>query len=328
MFKKMLVGLAALASFTQAEDIAGAGASFPNPVYQKWTYEYTQLGGDKVNYQSQGSGAGLRAIKAGTVDFAGSDNPVLAADQEKDGLIQFPMLTGGLVLIVNIPGVSDGELKLSRQVLADIYLGKIKRWNDKAITSINPGVKLPPINITVVRRSDSSGTSFIFTNYLSKISNEWKTKVGQGGSVKWPGKTVGGHKNSGVCTAVSSTRGAIGYTEYTYAVEGKLATTQLENASGKYLKASPASFSASAASADWSKAEGMVMELTNVAGDNAWPITGVTYVLIRKDTPAAKRAAMKKYFMWCLSETGADIAGKLHYVPLPASVIKQVEPKM
>ncbi len=326
MFKKMLVGLAALASFSQAEDITGAGASFPNPVYQKWTYDYSAQGGDKVTYQSQGSGAGIRAIKAGTVDFAGSDNPLSQKEQDEAALIQFPMLTGGVVIIVNIPGVKDGQLKLSKQVLADIYLGKIQRWNDKAITSINPGVKLPPIKITVVRRSDSSGTSFIFTNYLSKISNEWKSKVGQGPSVKWP-VGIGGQKNPGVCTAVSSTKGAIGYTEYTYAVEGKLTTTQLEGAKGNYLSASPETFSASAGSADWSKAEGMVMELTNIDGEKAWPITGVTYVLIRKDTPAAKRAAMKKYFMWCF-EQGAATAQKLHYVPLPANVVKQVEPKM
>ncbi len=326
MFKKMLVALAALATVTQAEDLTGAGASFPNPVYQKWTFDYSKESGTKVSYQSQGSGAGIRQIKEGTVDFAGSDNPLSLKEQEEAGLIQIPMLTGGVVVIVNIPGVKDGQLKLSKEVLADIYLGKITKWNDKAITSINPGLRLPPIKITVVRRSDSSGTSFIFTNYLSKISKEWKSEVGQGPSVKWP-VGLGGQKNPGVCNMVAQNKGGIGYTEYTYAVEGKLTCAQLENADGEYLAPTPESFSASAGSADWSKAEGFVMELTNVAGAKSWPITGVTYILMRKDTPAAKKAAIKKYLMWCF-EKGADTAAKLHYVPLPKNVVDQVEPKL
>ncbi len=327
MFKKMLVALAAVAATAQADvNLTGAGASFPNPVYQKWTFDYSAESGSKVTYQSQGSGAGIRQIKEGTVDFAGSDNPLSAKEQEEAALIQFPMLTGGVVIIVNIPGVKDGQLKLSKQVLADIYLGKITKWNDKAITSINPGLRLPPINITVARRSDSSGTSFIFTNYLSKVSPEWKEKVGQGPSVAWP-VGLGGQKNPGVCNIVAQKAGAIGYTEFTYAVEGGLTCAQLENADGKYLAPTPESFSASAASADWSKAEGFVMELTNVAGEKSWPITGVTYVLIRKDSSAEKRAAMKKYFMWCF-EKGADSATKLHYVPLPKNVVEQIEPKI
>ena len=236
------------------------------------------------------------------------------------------MLTGGVVVIVNLPGVKDGQLKLSQDVLARIFLGEITNWSDPAIKALNPKLRLPKLKITVVRRSDSSGTSFIFTNYLSKISADWKQKVGQGSSVKWP-VGIGGQKNPGVCNNVARTRGAIGYTEYTYAVEAKLACAMLENADGKFVAPSQASFSASAASADWQNAPGFYMELTNVPGATSWPITGVTYILLRKDAPAEKMAALRDYFMWCYTK-GADTAKKLNYVALPDSVVQLVEPAL
>ena len=273
-----------------------------------------------------GSGAGLNQIKAGTVDFAGSDNPLTLEQQEEAGLIQFPMLTGGVVVIVNIPGVKDGALQLSQDVLARIYLGEIQYWNDAAIRALNPKLRLPKLKITVVRRSDSSGTSFIFTNYLSKISADWKSKVGQGSSVKWP-VGIGGQKNPGVCNMVAKIKGAIGYTEYTYAVEAKLACACLENAAGKFVKPSQQSFSAAASGADWKNAPGFYMELTNVPGAQSWPITGVTYILMRKDAAADKKAALRDYFMWCFTE-GAQQATKLNYVALPQDVVELVKPKL
>ena len=327
VIKKTVIALLAMSGLAQAQQITGAGASFPAPVYQNWTYNFSQQNPDiKVSYQSLGSGAGVNQIKAGTVDFAGTDDPLSAAQQEEAGLVQVPMLTGGVVIITKLPGVKDGELKLSREVLAGIFLGSITSWADPAIAAINPGLKLPKMKITVVRRSDASGTSFIFTNYLSKISPEWKEKVGQGKSVSWP-VGIGGQKNPGVCNNVAKINGSIGYTEYTYAVEAKLACAALENADGVYVKPSAEGFAASAASADWDKAEGFVMELTNVSGAKSWPITGITYVLIRKDAAADKRAAMKKYFTWCLSK-GAAAATQLHYVPLPQNVVELIEPNL
>ena len=322
----MMLGLCSLSQADNAS-FTGAGASFPAPVYRQWTYSYSEANpGVQITYQSLGSGAGLNQIKAGTVDFAGSDNPLTLAQQEEAGLIQFPMLTGGVVVIVNIPGVKDGALQLSQDVLARIYLGDIQYWNDAAFRALNPKLRLPKLKITVVRRSDSSGTSFIFTNYLSKISADWKSKVGQGSSVKWP-VGIGGQKNPGVCNMVAKIKGAIGYTEYTYAVEAKLACACLENAAGKFVKPSQQSFSAAASGADWQNAPGFYMELTNVPGAQSWPITGVTYILMRKDTAADKRAALRDYFMWCFSE-GAEQATKLNYVALPQDVVELVKPKL
>lgn len=328
MIKNLFLAALAAASICQADtNINGAGASFPNPVYQKWTYDYSQATpGVTVSYQSMGSGAGINQIKAGTVEFAGTDNPLTLENQEKFGLQMYPMLTGGVVVIVNIPGIKNNQLKLSQDVLAKIFMGQITRWNDKSISSLNPGLRIPGLKITVVRRADSSGTSFIFTNFLSKASAEWKKNIGQGGTVKWP-VGIGGQKNPGVCNNVQRIRGSIGYTEFTYAVESKIATVILENADGKYVKPSVESFSASAEQADWANSKGFYMELTNIPGAKSWPITAVTYVLLRKDTSAEKRAAVKDYFMWCF-EKGAKTAMDLHYIPLPKSVVEQVEPKL
>lgn len=322
----MMLGLC---SMSQADEVSftGAGASFPAPVYRQWTYSYSKENpGTQITYQSLGSGAGLNQIKAGTVDFAGSDNPLTLEQQNELGLIQFPMLTGGVVVIVNIPGVKDGALQLSRDVLSRIYLGEIKYWNDADIRALNPKLRLPKLKITVVRRSDSSGTSFIFTNYLSKISTDWKNKVGQGSSVKWP-VGIGGQKNPGVCNMVAKIKGSIGYTEYTYAVEAKLACACLENADGKFVQPSQQSFSAAASCADWKNAPGFYMELTNVPGALSWPITGVTYILMRKDTSDETREALRDYFMWCFTE-GAAQATKLNYVALPQDVVELVKPSL
>lgn len=328
MLKHIVLALLAAGSIAQAEiALTGAGASFPAPVYQKWTYSYSQqTPGTTVTYQSIGSGAGINQIKAGTVDFAGSDNPLTLEQQQADALVQVPMLTGGVVVIVNLRGVPNGQLKLSKDVLARIFLGDIKYWNDKAIAAINPGLRLPKMKITVVHRADSSGTSFIFTNYLSKISADWKQKVGQGSAVKWP-VGIGGQKNPGVCNNVARIQGAIGYTEYTYAVEAKLNCAMLENADGQYVKPTMETFTASASCADWNNAPGFYMELTNIPGAKSWPITGVTYILLRKDMPAERREAMKEYISWCFDE-GAAAATELNYVPLPESVAEKVEDKL
>jgi len=328
MKKSMCAAIAGLtillSSAFAAQTIDGAGASFPAPVYQNWTYTFSQSSKDiTVNYQSVGSGAGINQIKAKTVDFAGTDNPLTSEEQERDGLVQFPMLMGGVVVIVNLPNVADGELKLSRQALADIYLGKITAWNHPAIRATNPTLKLPRMKITVVRRADASGTSFIFTNYLSKISKEWADQVGAGASVQWP-VGIGGQKNPGVCNNVAKIRGSIGYTEYTYAVEAKITSAQLENRAGVYVKPTVETFMASAVNADWQNAPGYYMVLTDQDGTDSWPLTGVTYILIRKDCPAPVRDAIKTYVNWCFT-TGATAAKRRNYVPMPENVIKLIQ---
>ena len=314
----------ALAGCSDSKDLTinGAGASFPAPVYQSWTHGYSQtVNGVKVNYQSLGSGAGVNQIKAGTVDFAGTDNPLTLDEQNKAGLVQFPMLTGGVVVIVNIPGIDNNQLKLSRANLADIYLGKITKWNDPRLLKDNPG--LPDLAITVVRRADASGTSFIFTNYLSKISEEWKNSAGCGSSVKWP-VGIGGQKNPGVCNNVAKIKGAIGYTEYTYAVEAKLAMAQLENKSGNFIAPALDNFTAGAAAADWKNAPGFYMVLTDQPGEKSYPILGVTYILFRKDIAPERKAELFKYFNWCLT-SGEAAAKKLQYVPLPKNVVQLIQ---
>ncbi len=319
----MLFSVAAV-SVSQAEmNLNGAGASFPAPVYQAWTFDYSSKNTDvKINYQSLGSGAGINQIKAGTVDFAGTDNPLTLEEQNEAALIQFPTLTGGVVVIVNIPGIESGALKLDQPTLANIYLGKITRWDDDAVKALNPGLNLPDLKITVVRRSDSSGTTFIFTDYLSKISAEWKEQVGAGPSVKWP-VGLGGQKNPGVCNNVAKIKGSIGYTEYTYAVESKLNCAMLKNRDGSFVAPNLESFTASASNADWKNAPGFYMALTDTPGAKSWPITGVTYILLRKDLAADKKAALTRYFNWCFTD-GSSKATQLNYVPLPESVVELI----
>lgn len=306
-----------------AVSLNGTGASFPAPVYQSWTYTYSQARGPKVSYQSVGSGAGLNQIKEGTIDFAGSDNPLTTEQLTNAGLAQLPMLTGGVVVIVNLPGVADGQLRLSRENLADLFLGKITKWNDARIAAANPGLALPDLAVTVVHRADASGTSFIFTNYLTKISPEWKEKVGCGSSVKWP-VGIGGQKNPGVCNSVAKVSGSIGYTEYTYAVEAKLAMAQLPSQKGTFLKPSIETFSACVANADWLGAPSFYLVLTDQPGDNSWPITGVTYILFRKDAAPEKKQALFQYLNWCLDE-GPASARQLNYVPLPKNVAELIK---
>lgn len=315
-----LVAGASLALTAAPLVLNGAGASFPAPVYQQWTNTYNESSkGVKVNYQSIGSGAGLNQLYSETVDFAGTDNPLTAQDQEDKGVVQFPMLTGGVVVIYNLPGIPDGALKLTGDALAKIYLGEIQSWNDPALQALNPTLKLPARKITVVRRADASGTSFIFTNYLSKVSQTWNEKVGAGSAVRWP-VGLGGQKNPGVCNNVAKIQGSIGYTEYTYALEAKLSMAQLQNAAGNFLAPSQETFSASAAGADWKNAPGLFMVLTNQPGEKSWPITGVTYIVYHKNCPPERKAALAAFFRWCFTE-GSDAARKLQYVPIPQNVV-------
>ncbi len=327
MKNKVAMAAAAVAGLVgfsaNAVTINGAGASFPAPVYRAWTYSYKQATGNTINYQSVGSGAGIRQIKAKTVNFGASDSPLKKADLEKVGLVQFPMLMGGVVAVVNLPGIKSNQLRLSADVFADIFLGKITKWNDARIVADNPGVKLPDMSITVVHRSDGSGTTWIFTNYLSKISTAWKNGPGCGKAVRWP-CGQGGQKNPGVALNVKKTKGAIGYVEYTYATEAKLSTVVLKNKDGNYVEPNMDSFSAAGANAEWSKAPGFYMVLTDQPGAKSWPITGVTYILIYKnqvDKTIGKE--MLKYFSWCYKE-GAGTATRMSYVPIPGSVVKIV----
>lgn len=310
-----------------AATINGAGASFPAPVYAAWTYTYnkTNPGGDRFNYQSIGSGAGVSQLKSGTVHFAGSDDPVKEKDLKEFNLTQFPMLIGGVVPVVNLPGVSKGQLKLDGPALAAIFLGDIKKWNDPVIAKLNPGLRLPNLRITVVRRSDGSGTTWIFTNYLSKVSEKWSKGPGNAKDVKWFRGSIGAKGNPGIANNVAKTRGSIGYVEYAYAKEAGLATVQLKNADGKFVTPDVASFAASASGADWKNSRNFRVELTNQKGANAWPITGVTYIVLKKQQKEKEIARkMFQYFDWCFRE-GGKTASAMHYVPMPAEVVALVK---
>ncbi len=304
--------------------INGAGATFPYPVYAQWAYKYEKLKGVKLNYQSIGSGGGIAQIKARTVDFGASDAPLKANLLEKYGLIQFPMIMGGIVPVVHIKGVGAGKMKLSPNVLAGIFLGKIKNWNDPAIRTLNPGLALPDKNITVVHRADGSGTTWIFTNYLDKISKEWHTKVGTGKAVSWP-TGIGGKGNEGVSAYVEKINGGIGYVEYAYALQNKLSYVLLQNRAGTFVAPTIKTFQSAAANADWTHAPGFYMVLTNQPGKNSWPITGASFILIYKvqRKPATARAVLS-FFDWAYRH-GAEIAMKLDYVPIPDKVVRLVE---
>jgi len=324
IFRVSLIALSlGLAGFgAQAAEITGAGASFPAPVYAKWADAYQKATGNKVNYQSIGSGGGIKQINAKTVDFGASDKPLSTADLDKGGLMQFPTVIGGVVPVVNVDGVKPGDLHLTGAVLADIYLGKITKWNDKAIAELNPKINLPATDIAVVRRADGSGTSFIFTNYLSKVSEEWKTKVGEGTAVQWP-TGMGGKGNEGVAAFLQRIPNSVGYVEYAYAKQNKLAHVILKNAAGNYVAPDDETFKDAAATADWNKsAFGEI--LTNQAGKKAWPITGATFILMHKvqDKPA-QAAEVLKFFEWSY-KNGNNMASELDYVPLPDSLVKQI----
>ena len=294
------LALAALAFATIANgaDITGAGATFPYPIYAKWAEAYKQKTGTGMNYQSIGSGGGIAQIKAKTVDFGASDMPLKADDLKTAGLVQFPAIIGGVVPIVNVEGIAPGQLKFTGPVLADIYLGKIKNWNDKAIADLNAGVKLPGDPITVVRRSDGSGTSFLWTDYLSKVSPEWKQKVGAGTAGSWP-EGVGGKGNEGVAAYVQRIKGSIGYVEYAYAKRNKMSHAQVQNRDGAYVQPDDTAFQAAAAGADWKGTPGFGVILTDQAGKQSWPITGASFILRheKQDQPANATEVLK-FFDW------------------------------
>jgi phosphate transport system substrate-binding protein len=313
----------AFASIASAVDITGAGATFPFPIYAKWAEDYKKVTGFNMNYQSIGSGGGIRQIQAKTVDFGATDAPLSGAQLEKDGMIQFPAIIGGVVMVVNLEGMATATLRLTGPVVADIYLGKIKNWNDPAIAALNPGLKLPADAITVVRRSDGSGTTFLFVDYLSKVSPEWKTKVGVGNAVSWP-EGVGGKGNEGVSAYVQRIKGSIGYVEYAYAKKNKMSYALLRNQAGTFVKPDDTTFQAAAAGADWAKTPGMAVVLTDQPGKDSYPISGASFILMYKNqTNAAKGAAVMKFFDWAFTN-GDKAATELEYVPMPPAVETQI----
>jgi phosphate transport system substrate-binding protein len=326
MFKTMIAGAAAAMAMSSsfAADVTGAGATFPYPIYAKWAEMYKKDTGTGMNYQSVGSGAGIKQIKAKTVDFGASDMPLAATELTEAGLFQFPAVMGGVVPVVNLPGLAPGQLKLTGTVLADIFLGKIKKWNAQPIAVLNPGVKLPDSDITVVHRADSSGTSFLFTNYLSQTNPDWKLKVGAGTAVKWA-TGVGGKGNEGVAANVQRIKGGIGYVEWAYAKKNRMAHTQLQNREGAWLQPDDETFKAAAANADWAKAPGFAVVLTNQPGKTSWPITGASYIIMHKSqADGVKGKEVLKFFDWAY-KSGDAAAAELDYVPMPDAVAKLVQ---
>jgi phosphate transport system substrate-binding protein len=318
------LALALSGGYAVAGDITGAGATFPYPIYAKWAEAYKAKTGVGLNYQSIGSGGGIKQIIAKTVDFGASDAPLTVDDLNKNGLMQFPMVVGGVVPVYNLPGIKAGEIHLTGAVLADIYLGKVTKWNDAEIAALNKNVKLPNQDITVVSRSDGSGTTFIYTNYLSKVSPDWKSKVGSDTSVSWPAG-VSGKGNEGVAAYVQRLAGAIGYVEYAYAIQNKMSYVEMKNASGEYVAPSAKNFAAAAANAQWDKAPGFYQILTDQPGKESWPITGATFILmqVKQDKPANAQEVLK-FFDWAY-QSGGQLAASLDYIPMPESVQKLVK---
>ena len=320
--KNLLVSLLLFAGVASAADLTGAGATFPYPIYSKWAEAYKAATGIGLNYQSIGSGGGIKQIKAKTVDFGASDMPLKIEELEKEGLVQFPAIIGGVVPVVNIDGVNAGQLKLTSEVIAAIYLGKITKWNDSAIQSIND-FKLPDMAITVVHRADGSGTSFLFTDWLSKTNSEWKEKVGAGTAVKWP-TGIGGKGNEGVAAVVQRAKGSIGYVEYAYAKKNKINHTLLKNKDGKWVAPDDETFKAAADGAEWTGTNGMYTLLTDQKGAKSWPITGASFILMHRQQadPLVGRAVLK-FFSWSFNN-GSQMATELDYVPLPKSLQDKV----
>jgi phosphate transport system substrate-binding protein len=324
--RTFVAGLAAalFAAPALPADITGAGATFPYPIYAKWADAYRKSTGVGMNYQSIGSGGGIKQITAKTVDFGASDMPMKPEDLEKNGLIQFPAIMGGDVMVYNVKGIASGAMSLTGPVIADIYLGRIKKWNEAPIASLNPGVKLPDQAISVVHRSDGSGTTFIFVNYLSKVSPEWKSKVGEGTSVAWP-TGVGGKGNEGVASYVQRIDGAIGYVEYAYAKQNKLSVARMANREGKVVVPSDDTFAAAAAGADWRKAPGMYLVLTDQPGDESWPMTGASFILMHRVQAKPENAKeVLRFFDWSF-RNGSQMASELDYVPMPAPVVRLIQ---
>ncbi len=327
--KAALVGLLSAATMAfggpaaAANEVTGAGASFPAPVYSKWADAYQKATGVKINYQSIGSGGGIKQIAAKTIDFGASDMPLKPADLDKGGLFQFPTVIGGVVPVVNVPGIKPGDLRLTGALLADIYLGKVAKWNDKAIADLNPKLALPNQDIAVVRRADGSGTTFIFTNYLSKVSAEWKQKVGESTAVQWPAG-LGGKGNEGVAAFVQRIPAAIGYVEYAYAKQNKLSYALMQNADGQFVAPDDRTFKSAAAGADWAKSA-FAEILTNQPGRDSWPITGATFILMHKVQAKPKQGVeVMKFFDWAYAN-GDKMAEDLVYVPLPDSLVKLIK---
>jgi len=324
--KKLILvgGIVASFSVAQAADITGAGATFPYPIYAKWAEAYKQSTGNGLNYQSIGSGGGIKQIKAKTVDFGASDMPLKADELNAEGLTQFPAIIGGVVPVVNLDGVAAGKMKMTGDVLAGIYMGKITKWNAPEIVAINPGIKLPAEDITVVHRSDGSGTTFLWTDFLSKVNAEFKTAVGSSTAVKWP-VGLGGKGNEGVAANVQRIKNSIGYVEYAYVKKNKMVYTTVKNADGQFAEPDDDSFKAAAANADWSKAPGMFLVLTNQPGKASWPITGASFILMHKSqaNPAEAKEVLK-FFDWAFKNGGA-MAADLDYVALPPALIKQIQ---
>ena len=326
-FKIALLGLAgsaalSFAGFANAQEITGAGATFPAPVYSKWAAEYHKATGVKINYQSVGSGAGIKQIDSKTVDFGASDMPQTDEVLKSKGQMQFPAVIGGTVPVVNIKGIAPGQLKLTGQVLGDIYLGKITKWNDAALTALNPGLPLPDATISPVRRADGSGTTFNFTNYLSRVHPEWKEKIGEGTAVNWP-VGAGGKGNEGVAAFVNRLPNSIGYVEYAYVKQNKMTYALLKNRDGVFVAPSDTAFAAAAAGADWNKS--FYQLITDQPGKEAWPISTATFILmhLKQDKPA-NATEVFKFFNWAY-KSGAKIADDLDYVPLPAPVVASIE---
>jgi phosphate transport system substrate-binding protein len=319
----ILTGLSLMASTAvMAQDITGAGATFPAPLYAKWASEYNKATGVKINYQSVGSGAGLRQIEAKTVAFGASDQPLKDEELAKKNLVQFPVVIGGVIPVINVKGIAPGQMKLNGQVLGDIYLGKVTKWSDPAIKALNPTLALPDATISPVRRADGSGTSFIFTNYLSKVNTEWKSKVGEGPAVNWP-TGAGGKGNEGVAAFVSRLPNSIGYVEYSYVKQNKMTYAVMQNSAGAFVAPDDSTFKAAAAGADWTKSFYQI--LTNQPGKDAWPISGATFILMQKsqDKPADATVALK-FFTWAYA-SGDKMAQDLDYVPMPDGVLPAIE---
>jgi phosphate transport system substrate-binding protein len=325
-FVKTIVaaGLVAASTSAFAADITGAGATFPFPIYSKWADAYKKETGNGLNYQSIGSGGGIKQIQAKTVTFGATDMPLKADQLEKDGLVQWPMVMGAIVPVVNLEGVKPGDMVFDGDTLANIYLGKITKWDDPAIKKLNPNVKLPSEAITVVRRSDGSGTTFNFTDYLSKVSADWKSKIGSGTAVEWP-TGVGAKGNEGVSGNISQTKNSIGYVEYAYAKQNKLTYTAMVNKGGKTVQPTVEAFQAAASNADWANAPGYYVILTDQPGDKSWPVTASTFILMHKDATdkAASQEALK-FFKYSFDK-GGKMAEDLDYIPMPDLVVKQVE---
>ncbi|CAH1651354.1 phosphate ABC transporter periplasmic binding protein [Hyphomicrobiales bacterium] len=320
------LAVAAFATPAAALDISGAGASFPYPVYAKWAEAFKKETGNGINYQSIGSGGGIKQIKAKTVTFGATDAPLGGEELQKDGLVQFPMVMGGIVPVVNIDGVKPGELVLDGDTLAKIFMGEISNWNDPAIKKLNASLNLPSQGIAVVRRSDGSGTTFNFTDYLAKVSADWKSKVGSATAVEWP-VGIGAKGNEGVANNVSQTKGSIGYVEYAYAKQNKLSHTKLVNKDGKVVEPVTKTFQAAAANADWNSVPGFAVVLTNEPGADSWPITAATFILVHKVPANAEHAAEAlRFFDWAYSKGGA-LAEELDYIPMPANVVSTVKAK-